>query len=199
MTRFEIANDELIVRGNMFLFVSLIVLLIILEKFFIKIPVILKWFVSVVITMLTYIIVKWFGLDQIELFKTLCWLFVLQSLIYVVFTLIMRKVVHAKKGKYSKNMFRIVIVGTFAMIWWSYIPTILNSELKYVILIPVVFSFITFMLTEFLKIVKQDIPQINYLSDIVNTLNQHNSTPLQLLINLHIWCSFVYLFYEMLV
>lgn len=195
-------SEDFVVRVNIFIFVVVVVLLILLELFSNKFPesfnVFITWFASVMITILSYLILKWFKSENIELFRTICVLFVLQSIIYVVSTVAIRQVVDLNK-EVTQGIFRLFIVGIFAILWVSFIPLIWRNELKYVILTPVSISFFVFMLTDFLKILKQDIPQNDYSTQIINSLNRYNSTPLQLITNLHIWCSIVYLCYEMIV
>lgn len=156
-----------------------------------------KWFVSLMLTILTYMILELYKLGNIELLEKLSLLFMLQSLVYIVSSVTISQLVDLN-NEVPQGIFRIVIAGIFVILWASFRSSIWRSELRYMIVIPVSISFILFILTNFLKLIKQEIPQNDYSTNIVDVLHWYNSTPLQLIINIHLWCSTVYLFYEML-
>ena len=223
-----VVNDDYVMRMNIYILVIviLLILLTVLSNRFSELfNVFSKLFASVMITILTYIIWKWYKSENIKLFEALsksksilslfkelltwynlkiellealCILFILQSFIYVVLNVAIRQVVDLEK-KVPQSIFRICIASIFAVLWISFASVIWRNELNYVILIPVSISFIVFMLTSALKLANQEIPQNDYSTKIMNTLDRYNSTPLQLIINLHLWCFGVYLFHEMLV
>lgn len=195
-------SDDFILRMNISISVIIVILLTLLEIFSkifsISFNVFSKWFVSLMITILSYLILNWYKSGNIELLKTVSLLFILQSFIYLVLNVTIRQVVDLEK-KVPQSIFRLCIAGIFTTLWISFASVIWRSELNYVILIPVSLSFIVFMLSNVLKLANQEIPQNDYSTKIMNTLDRYNSTPLKLIINLHLWCIGVYLFHEILV